>query len=133
MRLDILIKDNFPAHAYGYELVIAATKSIFDEHLERAKKYSELHNCTSMYVVNLCNITNSILSSYFGEQEGSTVIPVHIIYDLNYGEAKLVYRNDITDVSINSFDWEPIWKVNEKELRGYVSSDKKKITYIDEA
>jgi len=32
--LDILLKDGFSSSAYGYKLVIAATKKVFDEHVQ---------------------------------------------------------------------------------------------------
>ncbi|CAB4386605.1 unnamed protein product [Rhizophagus irregularis] len=78
LRLDILLKDCFPNPAYGYELVVTATKKVFDDHVKRAKHYSKLHNCSSMYLVHLCNIENDKLSDYFG-QECSDITPVHVI------------------------------------------------------
>ncbi|CAB5209522.1 uncharacterized protein OCT59_015318 [Rhizophagus irregularis] len=108
LRLDILLKDCFPNPAYGYELVVTATKKVFDDHVKRAKHYSKLHNCSSMYLVHLCNIENDKLSDYFG-QECSDITPVHVIYDKNNGTAKLIYKNDRTDIFIKSFEWQVIW------------------------
>ncbi|CAG8725901.1 11588_t:CDS:2, partial [Rhizophagus irregularis] len=76
LRLDILLKDGFPNPAYGYKLVVTATKKVFDDHVKRAKHYSKLHKCSSMYLVHLCNIENDKLSDYFG-QECSDITPVH--------------------------------------------------------
>ncbi|PKY54549.1 hypothetical protein RhiirA4_448052 [Rhizophagus irregularis] len=106
--LDILLKDGFPNPAYGYELVVTATKKVFDDHVKHAKHYSKLHNCSSMYLVHLCNIENDKLSDYFG-QECSDITPVHVIYDKNNGTAKLIYKNDRTDIIIKSFEWQVIW------------------------
>jgi len=72
LRLDILLKDDFPSPAYGYELVIVATKKVFDEHVKRAKYYSQLHGCSSMYLVHICNSESFKLNNYF-EQECSDV------------------------------------------------------------
>ncbi|RGB29102.1 hypothetical protein C1646_714278 [Rhizophagus diaphanus] len=108
LRLDILLKDSFPNPAYGYELVVTATKKVFDDHVKRTKHYSKLHNCSSMYLVHLCNIENDNLSDYFG-QECSDITPVHVIYDKNNGTAKLIYKNDRTDIFIKSFEWQVIW------------------------
>ncbi|CAB5209528.1 unnamed protein product [Rhizophagus irregularis] len=111
LRLDILLKDGFPNPAYGYKLVVTATKKVFDDHVKRAKHYSKLHKCSSMYLVHLCNIENDKLSDYFG-QECSDITPVHVIYDKNNGTAKLIYKNDSTDIFIKSFEWQVIWGIN---------------------
>ncbi|RIA98198.1 hypothetical protein C1645_813057 [Glomus cerebriforme] len=123
LHLDILLKDGFPSPAYGYELITVATKKVFDEHVKHAKDYSKLHNCSSMYLVHLCNNTESFkLNNYFG-QECSNVTPVHVIYDKNNGSAKLIYKNDRTDLIIKSFKWKVIWGMNEAELHGKCVSD----------
>lgn len=109
LRLDILIMGDDPSSsACGYELVVSASKSVFDEHLNRAKKYSELHHCP-VYAVNLCNTAKNNPIDYFG-QEYPNVIPVHVIYDKKKGTAKIVYKDNETSVKIKSSEWQVIWK-----------------------
>ena len=105
LRLDILLKNSFPSPTYGYELVVAATKGVFDEHVKRAEYYSKLHNCHSMYLVHLCNIDGFKLKNYFGE-ECSNVTPIHVIYDKNSGRAKLMYKDSEKEIFIKSFETE---------------------------
>ena len=62
-HLDIFLMDANSLPQYGFELVVEATHSVFEEHCRHADYYRKLHDC-SMLVINLC--TQNILSEYFG-------------------------------------------------------------------
>jgi hypothetical protein len=49
-RLDIFLRDH-DQPTYGFELVVEANKKNFNEHLDRASYYSNLHGC-STYITN---------------------------------------------------------------------------------
>jgi hypothetical protein len=101
-RLDILLRDGSSLPRYGFELVVEATHSAFDEHCRRADYYRKLHDC-SMLVVNLC--AQNILSGYFGPTLPG-VTPVHVIYDVQTGLAELVFRDSRKSVSIEGSAWQ---------------------------
>src|SRR4051812_3094606 len=65
-RLDLLIRDGDKLPAYGFELVVSASKKSFKNHIKRSQSYGKVHNCT-MFMVNLC--PKPTLGSYFGEND----------------------------------------------------------------
>lgn len=87
--------------AYGFELVVEANEKNFDEHLDRANYYSNLHGC-SMYMINLC--TDNKLTNNFGSKYPE-VTSVHIIYDMSKGMADIVYEDYRKYVSIKRSAW----------------------------
>jgi hypothetical protein len=93
--LDILLKDG-DFKSFGYELVIEANKSEFDDHCKHSKQYAELHGCY-MYMVNLC--TSEKLINYF-ETGYKNVAIVHVVYNLKEKRAALIYENSSVKVPI---------------------------------
>ena len=104
-HLDLLLHDG-DQPAYGFELVVAASQTEFDEHCEHSYYYSKLHDC-DMYMVNLCD--NTHLTSYFGEVYDH-VMPVHVVYNTGAGSAKLLYRNNAeTTIDIKGSEWRAVF------------------------
>jgi hypothetical protein len=110
-RLDILVRDSSSLPAYGFELVVAASKEEFDDHCKRSQTYAKLHHC-SMYMINLC--TQPEMVEYFGRGY-QNVTPVNIVveHNGNTGEAwmaMLIYgAKDRERISIKSSEWEMIF------------------------
>ncbi|CAG8735507.1 3658_t:CDS:2 [Cetraspora pellucida] len=99
-RLDIFMRGhNQPS--YGFELTKEAGKKKFDEHVDRACCYRDLHKC-HMYMINLC--TSDKLSDYFGSKF-SDVTPVHVLYDINRGIADIIYEDHKKLVPIERSSW----------------------------
>ncbi|GES81921.1 P-loop containing nucleoside triphosphate hydrolase protein [Rhizophagus clarus] len=65
-RLDLLIRDGYELPAFGFELVVSASKTNFKNNLKRSQRYGKIHNCI-MFMVNLC--PKPTLGSYFGEND----------------------------------------------------------------
>ncbi|CAG8635326.1 8917_t:CDS:2, partial [Paraglomus occultum] len=104
-RLDILLRNgNQPA--YGFELVVAASRTEFDKHCVRANEYGRNHSC-SMYMVNLC--ANEKLAGYFGPRNVA-ITPVHVILDVKRGVAHLVFENEKKSVSIKGGAWQVVFE-----------------------
>jgi hypothetical protein len=94
--LDILLSGGKFGKSYGYELVIEANKTEFDDHCKRSKQYAELHGCY-MYIVNLC--TDRKLIDYFGAGYENVAI-VHVVFNLKERYAALIYENSSVRVPI---------------------------------
>ena len=115
-RLDILVRDGSALPAYGFELVVSASKREFDDHCERSEIYAKLHRC-SMYMVNLC--TKSELDEYFGSGY-QDVTPVNVVIrnDGNTGDAwvaTLIYGGgDQETVLMKSPEWEMMFDVDSR-------------------
>ncbi|RGB36147.1 hypothetical protein C1646_667162 [Rhizophagus diaphanus] len=77
-RLNILIHDK-DLPIYGFELSVAASYNVFDNHLKRSHNYCCVHECNKMYTINIC--PNNKLRNYFGKEKYN-VIPIHVIYDM---------------------------------------------------
>ncbi|CAG8587812.1 18837_t:CDS:2, partial [Racocetra persica] len=85
-RLDIfLCGHNLPT--YGFELVV--NKKNYEEHLDCANYYRNLHGC-SMYIVNLCT---NFISVDMVESRYPEVTLVNIMYDINNRMADIDYYN----------------------------------------
>ena len=102
-RLDILVRGgNQPA--YGFELVVEASKTIFDEHYQKPSYYGKVHSCSMVMVHFTCS---GKLCNYFGpDNEDVTVI--HVIY--NKKEAKLVEKDWEETVYIQGADWQVLFE-----------------------
>ncbi|EXX63978.1 hypothetical protein RirG_147140 [Rhizophagus irregularis DAOM 197198w] len=106
-RLDILIR-NKTLPVYGFELSVAASETVFDNHLECSEYYSSIHNCDKMYAIDISPSEKH--ANYFGKQNYEKVIPVHVIYNLRDGKAKLVYGSgNKEEVSITGIKWQVMW------------------------
>jgi hypothetical protein len=125
-RLDLLIRDGNTLPAYGFELVVSASKENFKNHIKRSQHYGKIHKCT-MFMVNLCH--KHTLSSYFGENdeqfkdddddeneyddedeyEGVSLTLVNVIIRENLAQewqGELKYKDgDSEVVSINGSEW----------------------------
>ncbi|KAF9434868.1 hypothetical protein BGZ76_007268 [Entomortierella beljakovae] len=113
-RLDILVCNGNTLPAFGFELVVAATKEQFDEHCMRAEQYGKLHNC-QMFMVNLC--PKAKLSRYFGCRQYN-LTPVNVVFDRQLvpgtvGTKGIIkYHDGDTTVSINGSQWEMLFRSN---------------------
>ena len=102
-RLDILLCDGTQPQ-FGFELVVAANQSSFDDHMERADDYCVNHRCSGMYLVNLTNDYN--LTNYYGPEFLQGVTPVHIFFGGGrQGEVEIRYRNNTVSVTIEGGRW----------------------------
>ncbi|RUS35386.1 hypothetical protein BC938DRAFT_471015, partial [Jimgerdemannia flammicorona] len=110
-RLDILVRNGDSLPAYGFELVVAASKKEFDKHCARAEKYGELHGC-QMFMVNLC--PKATLRKYFGERSYD-LTPVNVVIDLDHDEWKgIIGYAEIDElVLINGFEWNMLFNIND--------------------
>ncbi|GBB96778.1 hypothetical protein RclHR1_02830014 [Rhizophagus clarus] len=106
-RLDILVR-NKDLPVYGFELFVATSETMFDDHLKRSDYYSRIHNCNKTYTIDIS--PSEKLAKYFGNQEYEKVIPVHMIYNRGDGKAKLVYGiGNEKEVSIIGSKWQMMW------------------------
>ena len=104
-RLDILVRNGSSLPSYGFELVVAASEEIFDEHCARAEKYGKLHGC-QMFMVNLCpKIT---LHGYFGKCSYA-LTPVNVVIDPDEQKGIVKYANNDEPVSIRGSDWDMLF------------------------
>ncbi|KAF8961900.1 hypothetical protein BGZ46_001279, partial [Entomortierella lignicola] len=102
-RLDILVCNGGTIPAYGFELVVAASRAEYDEHCERAKQYGLINGC-DMFMVNLCP-QNALMNYFGGKQEDITPVNVVIDRDIDCGVIK--YDGGVEEkVTIFGSQWE---------------------------
>jgi len=104
-RLDILVRDG-KEPAYGFELLVEANKSVFNDHYQRSAHYGQIHGCSMI----MMHFTSGKLCSYFGPG-GKSVTVMHVIYgSSDKREAKLVYENGEETVDIKGADWQVMFE-----------------------
>ncbi|KAF9940711.1 hypothetical protein BGZ65_006350 [Modicella reniformis] len=99
-RLDILVRDH-DRSAFGFELLVQGKKSEIDDHLARSKRYRDLHDCRTVYMINLTN--DIATTNYYGGTTYEGVTPLHVVYDRDRHEALIKYKDRQEQVSFLCF------------------------------
>ncbi|KAF9345518.1 hypothetical protein BGX34_004676 [Mortierella sp. NVP85] len=103
-RLDILVRDH-DRPPFGFELLVQGNDSEIDDHLERSKYYRDLHDCRTVYMINLTNAT----TNYYGGTTYAGVIPLHVVYDRDQGTALIKYKDRHEQVSFCAKPWNMVF------------------------
>jgi hypothetical protein len=106
-RLDILLRNGTDTDRYGFELMVDAIPTNFNEHCDRTTKYVKMHECAEVYVVNLRPKPNSENRPRHFGLKFDKVVPV--LVEIDHQAHKGMIRYDeyhVNEVAIRAQGWD---------------------------